>query len=142
MTPRPRNTESERAANARQSKVHSEQDSAPTPEEAGGLGVPCAAWGLPAECPASSKDGESPGLGPVGTSVRSSLQGGTALDRLRVVQGGQGVGQAYQDGDRTRWVWGAQGEVLENATMAGLEPPCPNHGLTKAGKGNREGAGG
>lgn len=37
---------------------------------------------------------------------------------------------------------GAWGQVLENAAVAGLEPPCPNHSLTKAGEGNREGAGG
>lgn len=85
---------------------------------------------------------ESPGLGPVGTSVRSSLQGGTSLIWLHAAQGGQGAGQAYQDGGWKRWVWVPQGQVLENATMAGLEPLCPNHGLTKAGEGNREGAGG
>lgn len=43
--------------------------------------MPGTAPGLP-QCPGSSEDGDSPGLGPVGTSVRSSLQGGTALVRL------------------------------------------------------------
>lgn len=52
--------------------------------------MPGTAWAVPARCPASSKDRESPGLGPVGTRVRSSLQGGTALVGLREAQGGQG----------------------------------------------------
>lgn len=62
----------------------------PPPRRPGRLGVPGTARAVPARCPASSKDRESPGLGPVGTSVRSSLQGGTALVGLREAQGGQG----------------------------------------------------
>lgn len=104
-----------------------------------GLGVPGMAWG-PARCPASSKDRESPGLGPVGTSVRSSLQGGTALVRLHVAQGGQGQVKCTRTEARGGGSGSAWEQVLQNATMAGLEPPCLNHGLTKAGKGNREGA--
>lgn len=49
-----------------------------------------------AEAPARhldrSKAKESPRLGPVGTSVRSSLQGGTSVVRLHLVQGGQQAG--------------------------------------------------
>lgn len=99
----------------RQSKVHGERDLAPAPDEAEGfffggdtrLGVPGAGTGR--SNPASSKDRERPGLGPVGTSVRSSLQGGTALVRLRMVRGGQGAGQAYLDGGRGEGSGGGRG---------------------------------
>lgn len=64
------------AADAQQSKVHGERDSVPAPKEGRVVGSGAAPG--PPRCPESSKDGKSPRLGPVGTRVRSSLQGGTA----------------------------------------------------------------
>lgn len=72
-----------------------------------GTRSPPQGWrGRPARHLASSKDRKSPRLGPVGTSVGSSVLGGSALFQLHVAQGGQGVGQAYRDGGQGRWVYG------------------------------------
>lgn len=121
--------------------MHSEQGSAPALEKAWqGSGCPSTAWG-PARHLASSKDRDrEPWARSSWHQCQVQFAGRYGSRSAPCSAGRAGAGQLYQDGGQRRWVWGAWEQVLQNATMAGLEPPCPNHGLTKAGKGNREGA--
>lgn len=103
----------------------------------GGIEVPGLAQGPARHRPAARTESVpgsvqlAPVSGPVCRKIRLSF--GSMWRRE-----GRGQDKAYQDGrDGSGGTW-----VPANATVAGLEPPCPNRGLTKAGKGNREGAGG
>lgn len=141
MTPCPRNTDASAPPKCGKAKCTVSR-SWPLPRRRrGASGCPAQHGDQPGTCPAARPERApgsvqlAPGSGPVCREVRLSFgsmwcrEGRGQIKCTRTEAGGRGYG-------------GAWGQVLENAALAGLEPPCPNRGLTKAGEGNREGAGG